>query len=70
MGEEVRDTENSLKNANEVEDRDKEKMVKQKKITYVRGHYRKVGNKKIRVKPHYRNVPNPEKERAKKKRRR
>jgi len=40
-----------------------------KKVTYVRGHYKKVGKKKVHVKAHYRNVPNPAKKKARKKRR-
>lgn len=40
-----------------------------KKVTYVRGYKKKVKNKIIRVKPHYRNVPNPAKKKAREKRR-
>jgi len=69
METEQENTENSFKDNNEVENIGVEEMpTKKKKLKYVRGHYRKIGNKKVYVKPHYRNVSNPEKKKAKKKR--
>jgi len=44
----------------------KTKSGRTKKVAYVRGHFRKVGKKKVYVQPHYRNAPRP----AKKKRKR
>ena len=44
-------------------------MPTEKNSKYIRGHYRKIGNKKVYVKSYYRNVSNPEKEKAKRKRR-
>jgi hypothetical protein len=38
---------------NEIEDRE-EMPTGKKKLKYIKGHYRKIGNKKVYVKPHYR----------------
>lgn len=59
---------NIFNDENEVENRGKMPTEK-KKLKYIMGHYRKIGNKKVYVKPYYRNVSNPEKKKAKKKRR-
>ena len=34
-------------------------LVNENKATFVRGHYRTVNGKRVYVRPHYRNKPNP-----------
>lgn len=36
------------------------------KATFVRGHYRRVNGKRVYVRPHYRNKPNPARRKRKK----
>ena len=35
------------------------------KATFVKGHYRRVNGKRVYVRPHYRNKPNPARKRKK-----